>query len=135
MKTFYIISFLISFPVITYGQKRSGKNATISSSQISEKHLGLTIEKAIRKYKVDTAKCSLQSEPPGISRGLQVELTDSVIVYLQIERKPNFDNHFSTILNEPVKGIGLAFPNCTKKKFGTNFVWWGLRNPYCKKEE
>lgn len=116
-------------------QLRQRNAAVINTSQISNKDLGLTIEKAIQKFKIDTTECLLQSEPPGISRGIQAELGDSTIIYLQISRKANFDNHFSNILKEKVTGIGLAFTDCSKKQFGTNFVWWGIRNPYCKKNK
>lgn len=116
-------------------QLRQRSTAIVNTSQISDKDLGLTIEKAIKKFKIDTTECILQNEPPGISRGIQAELGDSTIIYLQIPRKANFDNHFSNILKEKVTGIGLAFPNCSKKQFGTNFDWWGIRNPYCKKDE
>lgn len=115
-------------------QLRQRKTALINTSQISDKDLGMTIKEAINKFKIDTTECLLQNEPTGISRGIQAELGDSTIIYLQIERKANFGNHFSKIFNEKIKGIGLAFPNCSKKQFGTNFVWWGIRNPYCKEK-
>lgn len=116
-------------------QLRQRNVAIINTSQISDKDLGLTIEKAIKKFKIDTTECMLQNEPPGISRGIEAELGDSTIIYLQIPRKANFNNHFSNILNEKITGIGLAFPDCSKKQFGTNFVWWGIRNAYCDQNE
>jgi len=115
-----------------YISLRNRDIATIETSKIGEADLGLTIQEALIKYKIDTTEAILQSEPPGVTRGIKTELGDSTIIYLQISRKGSFRFDFQHILKEKVVGIGLAFANCNTKHWGAGFVWWGIRNPYCK---
>jgi hypothetical protein len=113
---------------------RQRSTAIIEISDIGEKDLGITIEEAIKKFKIDTTEALIQKEPPGIARGIESELGDSTIIFLQINRKPSFSQRgYKHILNEKVIGIGLAFTNCKTKRWGTGFVWSGLYNPYCKR--
>lgn len=109
--------------------------ATINTSKIGKADLGITVQEAINKFKIDTTEAILQNEPPGVARGIQAELGDSTILYLQINRKESFRFDFQHILNEKVVGIGLVFTNCKTKHWGTGFVWWGIRNPYCKPKD
>lgn len=114
---------------------RERATARIETSKISEADLGITIQEAIIKFKIDTTEASLQTEPPGVARGLEAELGDSTIIYLQIGRDENMSFDFNPILNKRIVGIGLAFTNCKTKQFGTGFLWYGLSNPYCKTKE
>jgi len=114
---------------------RERAGATIKTSKVGKADLGMTIQEAINKFKIDTTEAILQNEPPGVARGIKAELGDSTIIYLQINRKESFLFDFKHILNEKVVGIGLAFTNCKIKHWGTGFVWWGISNPYCKPKE
>jgi hypothetical protein len=109
---------------------RSRKCATINTSAISEKDLGMKLKDAIKKFKLDTSECWIQTEPPGIVRGIKTELGDSTIIFLQIERSVS-GRSFKPIMRKKIIGIGLVFPNCTKRMIGNGFVF-GIYSPYCK---
>jgi hypothetical protein len=108
---------------------RSRKCATINTSEIGENDLGVRLKDAIKKFKLDTAECWIQTEPPGIARGIKSESGDSTVIYLQFERTVN-DHTFKTIMNKKITGIGLVFPDCTQKMFGSGFVF-GIYSSYC----
>ena len=133
--TYHIDRKKIKKPIFVTFSLRERKIAIINTSLISDKDIGINVKEAIEKFKIDTTECTLQMEPPGISRGIEAELGDSIIIYLQFPRKANFHYCFKNILNEKITGIGLAFPNCSTKYYGNDFVWWGLKNPYCNKKE
>lgn len=112
---------------------RQRKFALINTSEINDQDLGMTIEKAIHKFKIDTTECYIMDEPPGIANGVVAELGDSTTIYLRIASKSNFRGYYSNILGEKITGIGLAFPNCTKKEFGISPVWLEQNpSPYCQ---
>ena len=93
--------------------------------------LGLSLEEILKKINKDTSDCTIQNEPPGIARGIEIE-KDSTMFYFQISRKANFKNKFKDLMNEKVIGIGIAYPNCSKENFGEGFLLNGIENKYCK---
>lgn len=124
------MSRIIDIPFIL----RERKMAKINTSDIGKNDLGITLKAAIIKFKLDTLECRIENEPYAISRGIFTETGDSTIIYLQIERTFNDVAKYINILNSKVIGIGLVYPDCSRKKYGEGFVWYGMRSPYCTEE-
>ena len=114
---------------------RNRSSVIIDTTLITENDLGIKIKDAIIKYKLDIQEMKIQEEPLGVFRGIETELSDSTILYLQFPRNECLDRDSLDLMNQVITGIGLINKNCDIKYFGKDFVWWGLTNPYCKKKE
>lgn len=114
---------------------RNRSSVIIDTTLITENDLGIKIKDAIIKYKLDIQEMKIEEEPPGVFRGIETELSDSSILYLQFPRNECLDRDSLDLMNQVITGIGLINKNCDIKYFGKDFVWWGLSNPYCKMKE
>jgi hypothetical protein len=131
MKATSFLLILLSFSLTILGQSETEQNRLLKKSR-AKKLIGLTINQVIKKLSVDTLNLRLQQEPPGVARGIKIEMKDSSVFFLFIKRRETWVNDAYHILNDTITGVGIAYKNCRKKTWGTGFIWWGISNPYCK---
>ncbi len=131
MKIISLLLILLSFSLTVWGQSENKHYKPLKKSK-AKKCIGVTINEVIKNLNIDTLNSRLQQEPPGVARGIKIEMEDSSIVFLFIKRKESWINDIYHILNDTITGVGIAYKNCRKKGWGTGFIWWGISNPYCK---
>ena len=96
--------------------------------------IGQTIKTAIEKLKIDTSQFSAFDEPPRILRGIYIQLHDTCIIRLYVDRtsiidKPDTSNYRQEYLFIATKKIiGVAWRKDKfqrRKSIGSVIGYWG----------
>ena len=95
--------------------------------------LGQTIMAAIEKLKVDTSNFSAFNEPPGILRGIYVQLSDTCKVQLYVDRTSiidkvdtiNYRQNYLYLLDKKIIGVTWRKDKLKKRKsIGQVISYW-----------
>lgn len=124
-------NIILDSPVVL----KSRKSYLYDSREINESHLGMTVQQAIDKYKVDLHGAYFKTYP--WVRAFITELADSSYVLLVVP--PYYDSTRlgkSSILNKKIIGIGVADIYGNKKFIGKGFsTEKEVRNEYLDEQK
>jgi hypothetical protein len=95
----------------------SRKTHFYDARKIDKKDLSITVEEALKKYKVELSQTRLFSYPVNWAnvKGLRFEMADSSVILLATENVGNIAARTKNeILDRKITGIGIAFANGDK---------------------
>ena len=120
-----IIIFIIVGIIVILSCKSKIEQSVITTHDIEKIDsllLGDSLKNAIEKLKVDTSQFYAFEEPPGILRGISINLGDSCNIDLYVNRtsiidsvSKSFRQDYLYIINEKVVGVAWEKKNKTKR--------------------
>lgn len=103
---------IVDNPILLFNRSKH----FFDTKKIGKADLGLTINQALKKYKINLKQTEFYKFPNYAYNvmGLRFETADSSIVLLKIENYLDTTLNKTNILNKPIIGIGVAFVNGLK---------------------
>lgn len=108
---------------------RSRKGFYYDLKLIDSTHLGITVNEAIERYKLDSNMCIVWDEPPGKYFWFTTEMSDSSYACFVFQGLFTRGKRvkINDILDRKIIGIGFSFTDGTEKIIGNGFT---RDNPY-----